>query len=158
MGFVTVPCFPDAHRPSHPTLEEQKSSKEQLQALAQVVLASMPLLRRPAACLRRPAAAPSPPPALPVVPAASTAFDIEAWEQQLDLGTEPRENERYVSTVYLATFARVLASTLAASPQLRDPRSCARRFSPGALGHGCHRCEGAQPHRLGAIANMELPA
>ena len=55
-----------------------------------------------------------------------TAFDVKAWELQLDLGFEPTENDGHVSTVYSGTFARVLAATLAACPQLRDPRTMTR--------------------------------
>ena len=44
--------------------------------VAQVVLASMPLLPRPAACLRRPAAAALASPALPLSPDAPPAFDV----------------------------------------------------------------------------------
>ena len=94
--------------------------------MAQVVLASMPLLRRPAACLRRPAAAALASPALPQSPDAPPACDVEAWALQLVLGSEPKEVEQYVSTVYPATFARLLSNTLAASPQLRDPSTLTR--------------------------------
>ena len=102
------------------------SQKQVLAIVAQVVLASMPLLRRPAACLRRPAAAALASPALPQSPDAPPACDVEAWALQLVLGSEPKEVEQYVSTVYLATSARLLSNTLAASPQLRDPCTLTR--------------------------------
>lgn len=86
----------------------------------------MPLLRRPAAFLRRPAAASAPLSVPLLAPDVPTAFDVAAWELKLDLGAEPTENARHVSTVYLVTFSRVLAATLAESPQLRDPSTLTR--------------------------------
>ena len=50
-------------------------------------------------------------------PAAAESFDIAAWERGLDIGPEADR----VGIVYLGTFSRVLTTTLAAAPHLRDP-------------------------------------
>jgi hypothetical protein len=87
-----------------------------------------PVCRRPAAALRRPAAAlpaalgHQPPVA---VVAAPVPFDVASWAQTLDLGPELDGGGGSI-TVYLGTFSRVLAATLAASPQLRDPSAFTR--------------------------------
>ena len=54
---------------------------------------------------------------------APAAFDLGAWEAQLDLG--PQKDDSRLE-VYLVTLARVLASTLAAAPHLRDVTTLSR--------------------------------
>ena len=78
----------------------------------------MPLLRRPAAALHRPAGIPLAGPAAGV----AAAFDLAAWADGLDLGLEVDQP----GTVYLGTFSRLLPSTLATAPQLRDPSTMTR--------------------------------
>ena len=55
---------------------------------------------------------------------APAAFDLGAWEAQLDLG--PQKDDSRLE-VYLVTLARVLASTLAAAPHLRDVTTLSRK-------------------------------
>ena len=86
----------------------------------------MALLRRPAGVLRRPAAAPPAPQALPLRSDVPPASEVQAWAQQLDLGAELQAHEQNSVDVYLASFSRLLASTMAAAPQLRDPGPMSR--------------------------------
>jgi hypothetical protein len=55
---------------------------------------------------------------------APAAFDLGAWTAQLELGPE---NDQTRSEVFLVTFARVLAQTLAAAPHLRDVGALSRQ-------------------------------
>ena len=86
-------------------------------------------MRRPAAApkaMRRPAAAPKA--AVMRRPAASTSLgnvSVESWTESLGLGNEADAGSS-VNSVYLVTFARVLANTLATRPDLRDPASLER--------------------------------
>ena len=50
---------------------------------------------------------------------------MQEWATSLDLGLETSSQ---ISTVYLVTFSRLLASTLAAAPHLRDPGQLTREL------------------------------
>ena len=67
----------------------------------------MPVFKRPAMSRR---------------PNAPEAFDIAAWVRGLDIGPEADG----IGIVYLGTFSRVLATTLTASPRVRDPSTLQR--------------------------------
>ena len=76
----------------------------------------LPVCKRPA-MFRRPAAA--------GCSVGAVAFDVAACAQSLDIGPETTSQDR-VGRVYLGTISRVLSSTLAASPHLRDPGTLRR--------------------------------
>ena len=78
------------------------------------------LLAPPAAV----AAAPAAPSLGPNVCVLERNFDYAAWVERLDLGHETEGDAR--RRVYLATFARALAATLAANPAMRDPSTLSR--------------------------------
>ena len=65
----------------------------------------------------------APPPAEALAAQPAPAFDLAAWEANLELGPEVAAGgaERIRRKVYLITFARVLAATMMANPTLKDP-------------------------------------
>ena len=65
-------------------------------------------------------------------PAAPAAVNLDTWAAELDVGHEPDPGE-YTNSVYLVTLARVLASTLAGAPHLRDPSGLSREEIRAAI-------------------------
>ena len=65
-------------------------------------------------------------------PAASVVVNLDTWAAELDVGQEPDPGE-YTSIVYLVTLARLLASTLAEAPHLRDPSGLSREEVRAAI-------------------------
>ena len=56
---------------------------------------------------------------------APAGFDLASWIEPLALGPEVGRHD-HKGTVYLVTFARVLAATLAEAPHLRYPGTLSR--------------------------------
>ena len=80
------------------------------------------------ACLAMPSVV-APPPAQPPAAQPAPAFDLAAWEANMELGPEVAGvgGGRIRQTVYLITFARVLQATMVANPNLKDPSGLSAR-------------------------------
>ena len=101
-----------------------------------------PVLRRPAASRQPAAVAPPANEPLGGQVGANVRTDVAEWTRALDLGPEGGDRR---ATVYLGTFARVLAETLAASPNLKDPSTLTREQIRDAVLDAWQNPEAAAP-------------